>query len=260
MKFFPPPLIQKSLSTLREYAFLDRARVDQFVDQLGGMPPKHKKQIRKFGGSLVGPSGEIQIEEIPGSGGYSDKAAFLLKSLWKSGHLSLVRPPKGTQPFQLKRQFYFEEFYATPIIFPKSSLHSDLGLNGLRIWVSDPKVKGNTQDIWNFDGSFLYLTELIFDKDGQGVFWSGCSALKFIINSISGENPIDRNGPEIFGRDNNKHPILKLAGLNVQIGDERKIQSLYTIRYMSNEQCYIDGDRERRAHDIVGYPLFINFA
>jgi hypothetical protein len=90
--------------------------------------------------------------------------------------------------------------------------------------------------------------------------WSGCSALRFIVNAVSGkrEDLRDNLGPESIGRDDPRHPVEKLSEIGGVKGEPRKIECLYTIRYMTDEQSFTHKGVVHRVHDILGYPLFVS--
>jgi hypothetical protein len=153
--------------------------------------------------------------------------------------------------------FFLEETLATPITIPKSQLPPELGLAAIKIWISDPNPTDFNGPEWSFSGSFLYLTELIFDNIVYQSVYSGCSALRFIANAATGAPFLERSGSDDLGRDNADHPIDKLRPFGAVKGDPRRIEALYRIRYMTDEQVYTYQDQEHRVHDILGYPIFI---
>ena len=243
---------------LRDYLFIDGRRIAAFVDQLGGLPAQRKKQTRKLSGSLKGPSAEITVEEIADSGSDFDRISFLLQQLGKNGLMQTSRPVSMTQWGGPPVSFVLEEFEATPVTIRAGALAEELGAATIRVWVSDPGEAPGSPG--KFEGSFLFLVEALHAADGSLSIHSGCSALRLLANSIEGLPPLDRSGPDPFGRDSDEHPIAKLARLDAVVGDPRRLQSLYTIRYMTNEQCYQSASGERRVHDILAYPLFIRTA
>ena len=54
------------------------------------------------------------------------------------------------------------------------------------------------------------------------------------------------------------HPIDKLAKLGGVVTDERWLESLYFVRYITDEQVYAPKGVPVRVNDIVGYPIYIS--
>jgi hypothetical protein len=57
--------------------------------------------------------------------------------------------------------------------------------------------------------------------------------------------------------DDERSVMEKLASLGGIPSEQRIIDALYFVRYMTNEQWHHDGGSGRRVHDILGYPLSI---
>jgi hypothetical protein len=133
-------------------------------------------------------------------------------------------------------------------------------LRELAVWIADPNsemLKVRTQDPYDFAGTFLYLVTPLYDSGTGQTFFSGCSALQMISNMIHGRPLLTRDWDEPLGRASHQHPVEKLKSLGGIVIDRRPIQTLYRCRYMSDEQCFIDGNRTYRGHDLLAYPLFI---
>lgn len=154
-----------------------------------------------------------------------------------------------------------ESVSATKVIFPREVLNSTVSeLRELVVWVSEPDrevMKSRSDDAYDFAGTFLYLVTPLYEDDGVHTFYSGCSALQVISNLITGQPFMTRNGEEPFGRSTFKHPIDKLKEMGGIVIDRRSIEALYVCRYMSDEQCFNDGESAYRCHDLLGYPLYI---
>lgn len=62
---------------------------------------------------------------------------------------------------------------------------------------------------------------------------------------------------DIYGRWHEGHPIKKLEQVGAIVLRPRKIESVYKVVYMSNEQSIVVDGRTTRINDILAYPLFI---
>jgi hypothetical protein len=244
-------------SKLRDFRFVDRRRIDSYVDQLGGMDLIQYKRSRKSSLSIQGPVCERSREEVLSNPSDSDKIKFLSSELRRRDILALRRPAEDRWDRELPN-FILEETLATPVTIPGGRLPVELHLAGFKVWISEPNPQYLNDEKWNFRGSFLYLAELLFDNKSYESTWSGCSALRFIANAASGKCLRDNSGREFLGRFDPRHPIEKLFDIGGVKGDARKIESLYTIRYMTDEQSYTYRGVIHRVHDILGYPLFIS--
>jgi hypothetical protein len=231
-------------------------KIDSYIDQYGGVPPKRKK-IKKLSWSLTGPTGEYALEDLPESRSLHEKIEFLTDRMQRDKIVSTERPIENTPRGVPDVPFVLEKMKATSMVIPRKNIPSELGISYFKIWISDPNPEHFTGEEWSFLGSFLYLTEMRFDNSGPHHFYSGCSALRIIANVASGIDLLDRSGVEKFGRWEPTHPIDKLSKIGGVKGDSKSILSLYQIRYMTDEQSYSTNGEERRVHDILGYPLFI---
>jgi hypothetical protein len=96
-------------------------------------------------------------------------------------------------------------------------------------------------------------------------FISGMSALRMVVDFIVGQEPFGhrpttehiRSGGDDFGRFNPKHPIEKLAAVGGTPGRPRRIDTVYKIEYMTDEQSAPLSGKVVRVNDILAYPLYI---
>jgi hypothetical protein len=159
------------------------------------------------------------------------------------------------------RPFVFESMMATRVVF-RPDLLDTIGNPRVAVWVSDP----NEEDLSKEEsplvvtGTFLYLTEMYWDDGAYSSWMSGYSALQLLASGLQDDGIIDLPGSdewEPLGRGNSDHPVVKLQLLGGVVTGTRYISSLYTKRYMSNEQSFVHGGREIRVCDLLGYPIFI---
>lgn len=183
----------------------------------------------------------------------------LIKGLEKMGRLSKTRPETLTE-FAPNRLVH-ETILATKVLIPYRILRDTVpGVRELAVWVADPdaeRLSLRSDDPYDFAGTFLYLTTPLYDHEQLGTFYSGCSALQVISNLIVGKPFLTPDCQEPLGRGSYAHPVDKLRSVGGIIVDRRPIETLYRPRYVSNEQCFADGERAYRVHDVLGYPLYI---
>jgi len=191
-----------------------------------------------------------------------EKIESLIEFLKKENALDTSRPlrAQGEEKFGVPsgRSFVLETMAASKVIIPEPHLSSFPGIKHLSVWVSDPDptLFSREDNPWENKGTFVFLTEVWLD-DKSGYIYSGCSALQAIANAVEGK-PL--NSPvrgEPLGRGSFAHPVKKLQSIGAQVGDLRKIRSLYVKRCLTNEQCYIWKGQRRRVNDLLGYPIFI---
>jgi len=244
---------------LRDYIFTDERRIDSYLEQLGKLDATKRKLTKKFGVSLAGPTFEIEQQKVAREQGLHEKILTLKEELAERGLLADARPVEMPPPNRILRPFVFEKTLAKKMIFPRELLAAVPSIREFAVWVSDP----NPDDFnlngepWEFTSTFLYLSETHIDGQGFRTVYSGCSALQAIANAVSGSPILATNTREPLGRGSDLHPIEKLRALGAQAGDERQIECLYQMRYMTDEQCYTVDSRKRRVNDLLGYPLYI---
>jgi hypothetical protein len=184
----------------------------------------------------------------------------LVEALDRSGRIRRSRP--NTLEEYDPRQLIYESAEATKVIFPHTVLTATVpAVEELAVWVADPDVKvleARSDDRYDFAGTFLYLITPLYTHKGAPSFYTGCSALQTISNIIAGKDFIERARGEPLGRGSYLHPTDKLKSLGGIVIDRRPIQALYMCRYMTDEQCFIEGKRTYRGHDLLAYPLIIS--
>jgi hypothetical protein len=183
----------------------------------------------------------------------------LVKSLEREGWLRKGRP--ATLAEYRPNEVVFETVEATKVLFPRSVLNTTVPeLRELAVWIADPDTSdlgARSDDRFDFTGTFLYLVTPLYDDGSAASFFSGCSALQVISNLLKGESFLKGDSDEPLGRQSYLHPVDKLKSLGGIIIDRRTIETLYRCRYMTDEQCFNDGARAFRVHDLLAYPLYI---
>lgn len=153
-------------------------------------------------------------------------------------------------------EFVYEFVSATKVVLPVDiQLVARGGPPDLSVRVSDPPAGlPAPKDPWDWRGSYLFMVEKVSPNGPRPVFFSGISALAQVVRM---GQPIPK-GEALWnlGRNSPAHPIEKLVGLGGRPSLERRIEVLYEMRYMTDEQggwSISDG----RVNDLLGYPLAI---
>jgi hypothetical protein len=246
----------KKTSSLADYIYIEDAVLDNYIKQIS--PKKNWKRNLdwKFSLSLTGPKLDVS-QNISKDAGTAHEKLLLLLSFLLTENMLVLRRPFGEEDSKCNAHFVWETTVATKVIFPHERLSAIPGLSQFAVWVSDPDPSDFTDEPWKWHGTFLYLTETYWDAAGYRTTYSGCSALQAILNIVNGNEILDRNWDEPLGRNNSRHPLEKLRKAGGVVGVPQEIETLYRMRYMTNEQCFTFKGHERRVHDLLGYPISI---
>ncbi|MBW4484762.1 MAG: hypothetical protein KME14_19675 [Tildeniella torsiva UHER 1998/13D] len=251
---------------LTDYLFIDEAMLRRYTDQISNRFIEEENHSWSMSASLTGPKLESSRNKQRRELNTYERIALLQTHLEDTDDLSTERPRslkelRGTS-FPPPR-FIRETTDAIKVIVPTSHLTSVEGLSSFAVWISDPDKDLYSNVEWNWIGTFLYLTEVHWDNLEFDTVFSGCSALRMIVNAAIGSDLLDRSSSKVFnefepfGRGSYEHPIQKLERIGATISDRRKITTLYRKRYMTDEQCYTVNDNQRRVNDLLAYPIFI---
>ena len=245
---------------MKDYIFIDEDTLNMFYEQKCSR--KSPKVKYTFGFELP-----VLLENIALKFNVSrenesrilnkyEKIDALRIFLKKEGLLTERRPFNRIQHNDLC--FFEERFVARKIIIPADIVKKGLKVEeNLVVWISEPNPDDLIEDEWDGHGSFLFLTEKVFDMHSSSRMESGCSALQALWNKVTGEDFFNKPNGEPFGRWNSDHPVDKLRKFGARVSDSRELVALYSKRYMTNEQAYIYNGKRYRTNDILGYPIFI---
>lgn len=236
----------------RDFLFLDQYVVDRITDQLCGVPSQGLPS-----NPISLPPGGSGCGRLPPEAGPDDKVAFLLHEARLLTVLFTIRPKHIADPVSPRGHLVHETCEATPLTLSGAAIAPSRGIDSLRLWISDPDPADLARAAGKPSGSMLLLCEVRFDNLTTSYVQPGCSALRFVVNGITGRRLLDNSGPALHGGDDPAHPIDALLALGAVRGEPRRIETLYRIRYMTSEQGYLHDGAQRRMHDILGYPLFI---
>lgn len=193
----------------------------------------------------------------------------IVEALRNSGQLRIDRPDTADEFWQGDHDgwYVYERLVATPVVLrlagklPEGMTSPD----AVTVWVSDPPKPAVPRHEWDFSTSFLFLVEELGEfKWPMGWFMSGISSLRIVAEVLT--EPRDLSPETIsdllreedrFGRWQADHPIERLREIGGVVGSPRRIDSVYKIAYMTDEQSYpLDGEIYR-VSDILAYPLYI---
>lgn len=243
---------------LRNLVQVDSERLNDILDQLPTSLSIIEDLKLKFGIGLKFAKIEFQPTQ------FRDRSTIkrirkLESYLARNGLINKNRPRR--MPHQVRRDAGFwwvkECFNAWKLIFPTPVLHDRFGITVLTIWISDPKRAPKPRDEWDWTGSFLYLPTVHYENGKFNTCVSGCSALQFIVNAANDKPLLSRNPKEPFGRNSIEHPAVRLAKLGAVVSEERRVESLYYVRYITDEQIYSRNGKNIRVNDVVGYPIYV---
>jgi hypothetical protein len=194
----------------------------------------------------------------------------IIEALRESGQLRVYRPERAEEFWNSDHDGWYvvERLVATPVTL---SLADRLpggvtGPDALNVWVSDPlPLRSPRINEWDFAGSFLFLVEELGQFQWpMGWFMSGISALRVVVDVLqdglvlTSDGLFDVAGSEDkYGRWESEHPIEKLVSVGGVAGRPRRIDTIYKIAYMTDEQAYVVDGVHTRVNDILAYPLFI---
>ena len=256
------------LSRMREYIFIDEARVQMYYEQLSiEVAPEDIEHSVKKSVDLKGPAVEHQVTRRPRTATVHEKIEAIYTHLKGSKEVAHSRPtsmPSGLTP--PGPPFVLETASARKLIIPGRHLHNVPGLRHFAVWVADPDPSDLSEEEWNFSGTFLLLAETFWDGGSFQTVYSGCSALQAIANVVEGRAllpdwPPTYHNREPLGRGSSEHPVQKLSRLLGAVElPHRRITTLYRKRYMTNEQVYEFGGKAYRVNDLLAYPLYIQAA
>lgn len=253
-----------STKPLRNIIYVNEKLVKRLGEQLEPNPRKETSREVEFAGSL-------KFANFSQKRSYSDSSESrrmlelldaVCDGLRESGQLRVFRPDRNIEFLYYDHDGWYvhERIIATPVALPVGDKLKALGVNDyLLVWVSDPLDTDETPEHeWDWIGSFLFVVQEPLDIDPM-IFMSGISALRFIIEGLAEGKSLSRvnGGFDQFGRDSSIHPLKKLESVGGIAGRERKIDIVYKIAYMTDEQSWTCGGKPTRVNDIFAYPLYI---
>ena len=193
----------------------------------------------------------------------------IIASLRDSGQLRVYRPERAGEFWDERSDWYVHETgIATPVLVPTDKALRNRNVpEALTVWIMDPIESAvEPEDEWDWLGSFVFIVqELGGFPWPSSWFISGLSALRMVVDVIAKTPRLDRgelrkvitSGDDVFGRWHDGHPIEKLERIGAIRQRARKIDTIYKIAYMTNEQSVTVNGKWTRINDILAYPLYI---
>ncbi|MFE7171480.1 hypothetical protein [Streptomyces sp. NPDC057616] len=207
-----------------------------------------------------------------------DVIEAVVESLRETGQLHAFRPDRAGDFWHGEHAGWYvhEQMIATPVIVPLEQHFEGLQVpQAVTVWISDPTPPQNPAE-WEYDivGSFIFLVQEMGElKWPMRWFMSGISALRMVANFMAGGADYRTEGelhrvmqatrdqfemPNGWGDENDeRHPIEKLKSVGGMPGRPRRIETVYRIAYMSDEQCIPTDSGVLRVNDVLAYPLYI---
>lgn len=208
-----------------------------------------------------------------------DVIEAVVESLRETGQLHAFRPDRASD-FWLGEHagwYVHELMIATPVIVPLK--HHFEGLAGVpeavTVWISEPTPPQTpAESEYEIVGSFVFLVQEMGElKWPLRWFMSGISALRMVANFMVGgadyrtEGELHRSMqatrdlyamPNGWGDERDeRHPVEKLKAVGGIPGRPRRVETVYRIAYMSDEQCMPTDGGIVRINDVLAYPLYI---
>lgn len=193
----------------------------------------------------------------------------IAEALRNSGQLRIERPDTAEEFWQGDHEgwYVYESLVATPVILPLKNKFPEgvTSPDAVTVWVSDPRPPTIPRQEWDFSTSFLFLVEELGEfKWPMGWFMSGISSLRIVAEFLTEPRDLSyealfevRGAGDRFGRWQTDHPVMRLQEIGGVVGSSRRIESVYKVAYMTDEQSYSVNDETYRVSDILAYPLYI---
>lgn len=110
--------------------------------------------------------------------------------------------------------------------------------------------------------STSFLVEAHLSESEPKRRWSGISALRLLVDIVAGYDTEFRKatggiGLDRYGRDDHTHQIDKLRRVGGMPLRRRRVEIVYRIAEVTNEQATTIDGKEVRLNDILAYPLYI---
>ena len=245
-----PPLV--------EYLFIDEPRLRSYAEQLEISRSVDKIPSWNVKLSIKGPDVAATQDNKLRPATAHEMITKLIRSLRKNDQLEIERAHVET-----KYQFAFEETVAQKVLLPLKEAKRVKELKDIAVWVSNPSTKPHlpTEESTRVPkGTFLYLLEAYWESDDllHGPF-SGFSALNLILSEVADVMGLNRETvlTKYEARRSFKSPLATLQEIGGIPQDQRRIQTLYRKRYISDDQYVLIDGASRRYYDLFAYPIYI---
>ena len=152
------------------------------------------RRAEQFRDDVARMLGEVSLA-APGHGqrqekkelGLEDEITIVESDMNAQKDLCFSRPQSANEARRPKScRFVQETMVADKVVLPVPENCPVRGLSSIAVWISDPDPSVYTQEEFDWRGTFLYLTEVHWDRVGFSTAYSGVSALQALINQITG--------------------------------------------------------------------------
>lgn len=195
----------------------------------------------------------------------------IVEGLREHGQLKIYRPERKRDLPEHTTFVHEVGVEGTPVYLPVKEQSEVLpGMDGLTVWVFEPLgpeigfIHSEPDGSWAWDwvGTYLFLVEAHSSEPESRHRWSGVSALRLLVDGIAGHDPEFPRPPgglglDLYGRDDPAHPIDKLRRVGGMPLRRRRVEIVYRIAAMTDEQATTINGKEVRLNDILAYPLYI---
>lgn len=255
---------------LKQYSVINRPLVESLARQLG-LPVDQERTVEGqigVNGGKVGAGVKTGRKQAPLPPDDPRLLPPIVSSLRDSGQLRVFRPERAEEFWAEESDWYVHEnTTATPVLVPlDKTLRDRRTPEALTVWIIDPvESTAVPRDEWDWIGSFVFIVQELGNFPWPTPYFiSGISALRLVVDVIAKMDHLDEDeltalsgDEDLFGRWHDGHPVEKLeraGGISLR---PRKIDTIYKIAYMSNEQSLTVNGRQTRTNDILAYPLYI---
>lgn len=157
------PVRRPSPVCLRDYRYVDEARIDSYLAQLDAVPRRRKRK-KELSLNATGPKALWSSEEDESPLPLEDRIDHLLNVLTKKGMVTGRRPDKYPRNCDDIAPLVHEVCEARQFIFSGESFRPDSRISALKLWVSEPDDSDFRDEMFEWTGSYLFLTEVYFDN------------------------------------------------------------------------------------------------
>jgi len=241
--------------SVKEYLYLDRARIASYVDQLRSPVGFEKVPKLEVGLSITGATAKAQQDRVPRAYTIFEQLAFLETTLRQSHHLESGRYPG-------KSQEWIDATFRTETCLARRAVLAGVKSAKIAMWISRfnpiarvgvPSTLVLFEDAGTSDEAARVYSQM---SEFLDLFANAAPSL-LTTNVVSRLSPQSALGGDVAQKqmcdDLVRNPIGLLERMGARIYPERCITTTYRIRYA----CRAALPRMIPAYLTVGYPMSI---
>jgi hypothetical protein len=268
------------MGPLKEYIVVNERLIEGLYRQFGEMQQGPSSSENEISASLK----IFNLRHLRSSSARTasphdhDVIEAVVESLRESRQLHAFRPDRAKDFWFSEHAGWYvhEQMIATPVTVPLKHHFDGLQVpEAVTVWISEPAPPQEpAESEYEIVGSFVFLVQEMGELQWpMRWFMSGISALRMVANFMVGGADYRSEGelhrvmqatrdlyemPNGWGDERDEcHPIEKLKAVGGIPGRPRRIETVYKIAYMSDEQCIPTANGTVRVNDILAYPLYI---